>query len=362
MKYIMCICNTFLQIIIAIAMKETLFESDVMTIVITDHSNDAEQVALNLKKENLFNDVIFEKVKELDKEKHGLLQGASTIMSIVSGRDSKRFNYTKNKYFDLLLFYNQSVFVSLLYANLYEMNPDIQVARFEEGVISYSNRMLACKRQDIGYKLRRKLHKKNISESLNQFYCTYPEYYDGALKVEKIPTNCLYDPKVVDLIKRVFLGKRTIIPYRQTYIYFSSVYDFEGETPINELKLIETIASVVGKENLIVKVHPRDNMERFRNQGLIIDPNSNVPWEAIQFGMDFSEHIFLTVNSTSVLTVNMLLEKPAETYFLYPMCDIQDNSIASQTVQSLESLFIGHGLYKDMKWLHISDNIKEILS
>ena len=76
-------------------------------------------------------------------------------------------------------------------------------------------------------------------------------------------------------------------------------------------------------DNLLIKVHPRDNTGEFEKSGLNVYPGSDVPWEAIQLNYDFSNHVFLTCTSNSILSVDVMLEKGPEVYFLYNLCNAE---------------------------------------
>ncbi len=107
------------------------------------------------------------------------------------------------------------------------------------------------------------------------------------------------------------------LSYPQKYIFFASVYDFEGEEPVGELEFALALANKVGFDNLLVKVHPRDDVNRFKNVGLNVDKNSQMPWEVIQLNYDFSDSVFITVASTSVLTISLIVDKSPKIYFAH---------------------------------------------
>ncbi|HGT1350754.1 TPA: hypothetical protein ACMUTV_003105, partial [Enterococcus faecium] len=94
------------------------------------------------------------------------------------------------------------------------------------------------------------------------------------------------------------------------YIFFTSVYDFEGGEPVGEYELVCKIADLVGKDNLIVKTHPRDVRTIYKDNGFIEDKNSSIPWEAIQLSGDFNDKIFMTINSGSVISGSTMSAKP----------------------------------------------------
>lgn len=74
------------------------------------------------------------------------------------------------------------------------------------------------------------------------------------------------------------------------------------------------VANLVGKDNLLIKIHPRDLRTIYSDNGFNVDKNSLIPWEAIQLSSDFSDKVFLTINSGSVLSGSTMSEKPVKTF------------------------------------------------
>ena len=206
----------------------------------------------------------------------------------------------------------------------------------EEGLLSY-NFTICQKQDDLGLK-------KSISEYIKgllgwydlykyeqNMYCTYPKLYEGKLNPIKIPLIDTNDKEFIGKVSKVFGVDRDKLSYPQKYIFFSCIFDIEGGKPAGELELALKVAELVGKENLLVKVHPRDDVNRFINAGLTVDNNSSVPWEAIQLNYDFSNHVFLTVCSGSVLSISSIIPNPPKTYFLYKLIN-SDNAMFKNSV------------------------------
>ena len=90
-------------------------------------------------------------------------------------------------------------------------------------------------------------------ESTKKVYCLYPDLYFGKLLVEKIPA-IKTDSELINILKKVFNVDIDKKSYKEKYIYFSSICDFEGGKPIGEFELIKNIAHLVGKDNLLIKI------------------------------------------------------------------------------------------------------------
>ena len=150
--------------------------------------------------------------------------------------------------------------------------------------------------------------------------------------------------------------------YNEKYIYFSSICDFEGGEAIGELKLIRKIANIVGKDNLLIKIHPRDVRDVYKKEGLKIDKSSSVPWEVIQLLYDFKDKVFLTATSSSVLMSNAITGKHIKSFYLYPACSIKNNYIATKVVNALEVYFNQFANKEIFENITVTDNLNDILN
>lgn len=361
MKRVFCICNTYYQLLMGIVMKNTLFINDDMIVAISDYSNNAEQVAQRVKDEKIFSDVFYLQIKDFEVSQPNFLQALKIIKNLVFGSKKSLIDICGVNKIDLFLYYNCGLFTTSIFSDLYRQNPHIQVARFEEGILSYEQRIVLNKKQKVASVFRSILRKKNLIQITKNFYCVYPDFYKGDLQTVSIPKTGLNDRKIADILKKIFMKSKNVVFYPQKYIYFSSVYDFEGGEPVGELQLILKIAKLVGNDNLIVKVHPRDNPDRFVKRGLVVDDNSFAPWEAIQLNGEFGDKKFLTIFSGGVLSINMLLENPTQTFFLYSLCDIEKNKLASESVKNVERLLEYSRKGDSWSWMHKVNEFDEIL-
>ena len=133
--------------------------------------------------------------------------------------------------------------------------------------------------------------------------------------------------------------------------------DFEGGVPIGEYAVVEQVARLVGKDNLLIKQHPRDPRTLYRDNGFHVDDNSAVPWEAIQLSMDFHDHVLLTATSTAPLSS---YNAPAVCY-LYPLCSVSQNSAVHGAVSTLERLLREPSIAGKLRRVHVIRKIEEIL-
>ena len=356
------IANTFYQVIFSMQMKSTVFKDDEVEIIVTDHSKSADVVSLSLKEERIFDAVYFVKTNGSN-DNRSVCQRVYDIISISlfkTNRFSYYINRVTNLFFDELVVFNYDMRTYGIYAVLSSYNHSIRVSRFEEGILSYNSETIyTTVRTVIGF-LRKVQGKAVIEQGLDKFYCFYPDLYEGVLKASAIPVitqkSC-----VRKALQNVFNVNNLNFVYKQKYIFFTSVYDFEGGKPVGEYELVCKVANLVGMDNLLIKTHPRDTRTIYVDSGFNVDKNSSIPWEVIQLTGDFSDKVFMTINSGSVLSGNTMSEKPVNTYYMYKLCDISGNESCMKNAHDIEKLLMDDKMSKILKSVKIAERIEDIL-
>ena len=328
MKNTLFFCNTYYQLIVAIQMKFTIKKDEQVTVVLTDESRNAEVIFARLQKAQLFHQMFFLQTKNA-KEKNDTKFKIKAIKKGLLGCLPEGMD-PKAKY-DELIGFNLDFSTHYLYAALIKNNPNMICNAMEEGLLSYGVEDPGCGLLSMLYKIRKCLGKKNLREEAKGFYCFNPAVYQGGRTALPVPKIDRENERLHQVLKDLFLQAAPVAPYYQRYIYLPCIYDMEGGVPIGELELAKKIAAQVGAENLLVKVHPRDDAKKYENAGLTVDRNSAVPWEVLCIHEDFSQHVFITTLSGSVLNVSAFLANAPKSYYAYPLCDLTQNSLAQNS-------------------------------
>lgn len=355
-KNILIICNTFYQLIMVTQLKLTVFEYDNVSVVVTDQSPISVDAIKRLQNKKLFDYVYLTEAKKYGSKKNSLKDKINDVVNIANGRGFKEIN-TDN--IDTLMYYNLDFTALTIFANIYRNNKNVCCARYEEGILSYNNIVDRCSKVIIADLLRKITGNKTLIEQTKLFYCCYPSVYKGNLKTILVPKIDIYGP-IGMIMKDVFDIHENQLKYDKKYIYFASIYDFEGSQSIGEIDFVREIRNHVGNENLLVKVHPRDTRTVYNDEGFNIDRNSNIPWEAIQLNLKCEEMVFITANSGSVLSVNMMLSPMPRTIFGYKCCKITGNQLAEVTINNIESLLHDESLQEYLENVQIISSISEI--
>lgn len=355
-KRICIICNTFYQVLMAIQFKTTIFKNDVITLVATDKSPIQATTIDRLKKLNYFENVYFIRSYKYCQHKDSIKEKLSDVFDVINGNS---LGIENPIIADLFLYYNFDLDTLALYADMYKTNPNIQCARYEEGIFCYNNSLHECLRFKAGNRIRKLLGKRTILQNTKTFYCYYPSLYHGFLNVVEVPRINTSGP-IGKILEYIFDIHNDSLSYNEKYIYFSSVCDFEGGEPIGELDLVRAIRDRVGNDHLLVKVHPRDTRTVYTDENFHVDKNSKIPWEAIQLNIDCSDKVFITANSGSVLSVNMLIDPMPRTVFAYECCHYQENPTAINTINSIKALMQSENCRKFLKNVQVIRNVDEL--
>ena len=364
MKRLLIIANTYYQMIMAIQMNNTIFQNDKVALMLSDHSIGMDSVCNSLNKIECFDKVTYVKSK-------GVILARNIIDKIsdyihISFLKNNRYSYYLDEfsddelYFDEIICFNFAIDIYGLYSNIYKHNRNVIVSLYEEGLFSYGINIKKTFGRKIINLTNKILHRSDAFDSLKYFYCMYPDLYYGNLSVIKVP-KISRESECTNILRACFKLKEKNLNYNEKYIFFSSVYDFEGGGMIGEYDLVQRIANLVGRDNLIVKVHPRDNRGIYEKCGLKIDQNSSIPWEAIQMTQDFNDKVFLTATSGSVLAGSFLSKKPVKTLYLFSLCDMENNEIAQYSAQQIIKLLNNKSLKNVLYNMRIVSNIEEIL-
>jgi len=326
-KKTVIVCNTLFQIIIAVHLRLTILKDDFVDIIVSNHTKNSSNIAKNIENLNLFNKVIFIKNKKAIQKGNGILNIASynirrffeTLNNIfIVNKICKKNNY------DSLLINNISIFTMLFYNKLLKKNKNIELCLFEEGLSTYSNSYTDADKPN---SLHRKIiNKTGIIANFDKLYLLFPDLLEWnvpnaeIIKLQKINANGNH---FVNIINTIFDIKEIKDKYDKPIIFFEESHFTDGFV-VPDIEIVNQIADIVGKENIMIKLHPRNALNRFDTLGYKTNSDTNIPWEAIILNQNLTNKTLVTIASGSVLSpflyfginlksislLNCLTEKP----------------------------------------------------
>jgi hypothetical protein len=360
MRRILMIATTYYQLIMAVQMNDTIFKDDEITLLLLDRSQHAEQICERLRENKIFAEV--HHIKEKRIMQRGPLEHYKDCFQAVFCKSNWYAYYLdgiKDLRFDAVMYYSHESSMYWLYCILYEYNKDIEVSLFEEGIMSYDVWLGEGLRKKLTA-LRHALGKKAVQDAFDKFYCLYPSVYNGTLKPVQVP-KITRGSRCADILRVIFDVDGSTLAYPEKYIFFAGMSDLEGGEPVGEYQLACKIAELVGKDNLLVKTHPRDPRKIYEENGFHVD-NSAVPWEVMELTRDFSDKILMTLTSTTVLSGYLLTDTAAERgYYLFLLCDTSKNPLTQKCEAVARNLLNNEKLNSAFKKVYVPLHIEDIL-
>lgn len=304
-------------------MKISILKDDCSDIIISDHMNDGEKIATNLMETNIFSNVTF--VRTLDFKKKGVRGRIRNLLLLFFPQRflSKMFKI-KARY-DVLYLANADLFSKLLFHTISNdifcrfRNKKLSVNLFEDGVAIYTkmfgrwfnNATLAYSDRIPFY------HPKNLYQATKKVYVFDKEGFQWShdLSVELLPKiDINQENDFLSTVNKVFGYSEMKDKYDKKYIFMEESFYVEKQG-VDDIGLLNKIAEQVGKENIMVKIHPRNPVNRFKELGYKTNEDTCIPWEVIIANQDMSDKTLLTVSSSSVLN-------PARIFGIYPKVEL----------------------------------------
>lgn len=152
-------------------------------------------------------------------------------------------------------------------------------------------------------------------------YLLYPEgvgfnheqYEDNSLRSKTkshylfVPNAVLYKPnceiiripaateEIRNILKAIY---GNIEMPNERIIFFAQ--NFTGQKlPSNEIELLNCVAELYGRENIIVKKHPKSKVDNFTFRGYKVMPDTYIPWEIYSMSDELKSKVCISIMSTS---------------------------------------------------------------
>lgn len=104
----------------------------------------------------------------------------------------------------------------------------------------------------------------------------------------------------------------------EKYIFFEEA-SAQDLYPCNDFELFEMIAHCVGKDNIIVKRHPRNRTDRFTPAGYKVMPHQTVPWEVCLLQNPVLDKVLITITSGACMTPKLIFGEAVDSIHLVRM-------------------------------------------
>lgn len=307
-------CGTYYELLNAINIKLSLYADHDADLILMDSTNFRNQIEA-LKELTIFDEIIFiEGAWERDR----IYKSASAEQRYEMNKFPQRIVGADlpNKKYSHYFMGAQTPFFKFVYYALIKKRIFPTPYLFEDGLYSYVlDYVNDCQTDGIDHESygENSLMSKTAGIYLygaELMYCGSEEI--AALRIPRI--NCS-EPSVVKLYQDVF-GTSTLPG--EKYIYLEEGM-FQDKLHSPDLQLLDMISALVGKENIIVKRHPRCTIDRFTPRGYKVMENNSFPWEIALMCNNCDDKVLLTISSTASITASLVLGKETNVIQLFMM-------------------------------------------
>lgn len=283
-------CSTLLSLMNSIVAQLTVNKGIPADMVLED-TTDFSEIAPRLMAHSLFENIYLLKILERKTEYRNL---NSADRRRVDRKPSSFFSFpdfthTYTDYCTNLDSYTSKLF----YYGLVEKGMCPNVHFVGEGTSTYALDFLNTKRDNMDHAFYKD---KAFLKNVRNVYLYQPDLYTGGSKLVTLVPLPLFSSlpsEVHEIIDDVF---GTAVPVREKLIFFEGTFWGDGML-VNEMDLFLAITQHVGKENVIVKRHPRNAIDRFTPMGFKVMPQQNIPWEIMIKNIDLSRKALVSVAS-----------------------------------------------------------------
>lgn len=346
---LLTIVNTHFQLLTIINLKLNKYQNDDIELMITDHVSGSESIIKKLKNTKIFSKIIYVPI-EGRTSNHSILRKIQIFLALAGNQSIylKTIGVKTDKHYDVILFDNIDLLSASLSVKLWKRNHDIKFVFFEEGCASYFKNKFTVKHNDpfyLYYFISGLLKRPNLYRDIECYW-----YYEKDLvladinlkRVKTIPKLSKKDDKLIKLINYLYDYNNCDKLLEKKYIFFEESF-FTDHENINDFELINTVIQEVGKDNLIIKRHPRNKINRFEKYNILTYDLVSIPWEVIQLNHNFEQQTFLTISSASVLASKLYFDETVCTFLLFNCIDKKPRIFKNGYLDYLNKLINKYG-------------------
>lgn len=301
---------TLLHLMNCIVTQKTIFKDQPADVVFQDIFTFPE-ICERVKKAGIFENVYVFNIKE---EKNAYRAMNSFERHKVERKPSKLFSLPDliHEYTDLCI-NNDSFAAKFFYYALIEKGMTPKIHFINEGTSTYALDFENTRtdRMDHNY-----YGSKQFIKNIGNVYLYKPEMYTGGSSLVHplpLPAYGQLDDTIKETLDFVFGHAQ---PFKEKVVFFEGTFWGDGMLT-NEIQLFLKIADYVGKENIIVKRHPRNPVDRFTPLGFHVMPEQSIPWEIMIKDIDLSKKLLISAASFTCFSAQEMYQRTSYSLLLY---------------------------------------------
>lgn len=298
------LCNTLYQIIAASCVRE-MYSSDEAELILSDHSTGNKKIFESFKKTGLvFNKVYYLETKYL--YEHDESSSRDELNKQYKSLDTINNMLKLNDNYDMFFCANAEPFSTRVVNYLKNKNTKVQINWFEDGLSAYNfdKNYFPSWKGYIKSWMKGLLGLYGVTSSVENYYVFQPDKMEWKPRASVKRISTMSD-KLSKELGIIFDYKNCVDKYEEKYIFFEDgAMDWDSNA---DVEIVKEIADIVGKENIMIKIHPRNPVNRFKKLGFKTIEDTSIPWEIIATNIDIKNKILLTMYSQSIITPEILM-------------------------------------------------------
>lgn len=213
------------------------------------------------------------------------------------------------KPYDRIVVPGENYFAKLLYGQVHQKNPHVQLDYIEDGLGAYDDTPIL--REDLAVnRLVKRLNRHSMYHAdFASAYVYEPDLvmHRHAPVYHKLPRLTEENPALA-VVKRLFPADDGDVDLSGKVLYFDQPFQADGFA-IDERELMQELLAVVPKDRLLVKFHPRSPRDKY---GDVQTLDTNLPWEVYCLHHPIEDGLFISVATTAAFTPYLMfgIESP----------------------------------------------------
>lgn len=356
MKKRLLVCSNVYILTMMVLLRNQLFDKeDQIDIILTDYIPGYKELARSLSSEQVFSNVYTDEAQYV---KHDIYNKG--IRKVVKEfRPEKYVGFLWTTKYDALYIHNLNNYCDLLFASFCKRFKSIpELILVEDGAITcsviYETFLKSVKSRRssfLSFCLKRKHIDQYISYSLaadKELYCWNPPF-----DIVQIAPPII-EEKMVKKLNNVFSFKGRNINNKIVYIETIS----DSRYNVDEVKLVEEIAGKIGKQNVVIKTHPRNKNNRFKAAGYtVLEEYNNTPFELMLLNNLFRNCIFMTLSSNALCNVGLIFRKRLPIISVIHCANVTTEFLRNGIQPVIEKVYEKYGEFMKMPY-----SIKEVIN
>ena len=318
-KRVLFVAAQHFQVMVAWQLRSTILKDDYVDLILEDGSAGMKTLYERLSKTSFFDKVYFVKKETYKSYSEKIRNAFFRYVFDKKLRYFDEFGFEPEQDYDEVYLNHFTHFATMLIQRL-SAEHDVKVYRFEEGYGSYLDGFCYQKKSTAAvFALKNAfapvLGLPNVVRQIQGDYLFSPErrLFETDRKAYKIPPFGVKNEELRAFLRCAY-GDVPDSEFDRKYIFFEENIK---DSSIDDFGLVMKIAEKVGKENLMVKLHPRRPVDRFSEHGIKVSKTTGIPWEAILMQYDFSDKTIMTISSGIVFSSRLYLKSNIKTYMLF---------------------------------------------